>query len=115
MTIRRSVILIAVPVLASLVASLNWAQQANEVAVDFHGFQDTRGVTVLSPTVDLAQDYTERTSLRLNYGLDAISAASDSCVGRSCLHQNKRCACRGPRGAWGLCVIATALASRRSH
>ena len=38
--------------------------------VDFHGFQDTRGVTVLSPTVDLAQDYTERTSLRINYGLD---------------------------------------------
>ena len=73
-------ILIAVPVLASLVASLNWAQQANQVDVDFHGFQDTRGVTVLSPTVDLAQDYTERTSLRLNYGLDAISAASDSCV-----------------------------------
>src|SRR4029077_16159258 len=26
------------------------------------------------------QDYTERTTVRLNYGLDAISAASDSCV-----------------------------------
>jgi hypothetical protein len=62
-----------------LVASLNWAQQ-NEVNVDYHGFQDTRGVTVLSPTVDLTQDFTERTSLRLNYGLDAISAASDSCA-----------------------------------
>ena len=48
--------------------------------VQFHGFQDTRGVTVLSPTVDLAQDYTERTNLRVNYGLDAISAASDSCA-----------------------------------
>ena len=48
--------------------------------VQFHGFQDARGVTVLSPTVDLTQDYTERTSLRVNYGLDAISAASDSCA-----------------------------------
>jgi uncharacterized protein DUF3570 len=62
-----------------LVASLDWAQQ-NEMNVDYHGFQDTRGVTVLSPTVDLTQDFTERTSLRLNYGLDAISAASDSCA-----------------------------------
>ena len=48
--------------------------------IEFHGFQDMRGVTVLSPTIDLSQDYTERTSLRVNYGLDAISAASDSCV-----------------------------------
>jgi hypothetical protein len=63
----------------SLVAPRNWAQN-NELNVQFHAFQDTRGVTVLSPTVDLAQDFTERTSLRLNYGLDAISAASDSCV-----------------------------------
>jgi hypothetical protein len=62
-----------------LVAPRNWAQN-NEMNVQFHGFQDTRGVTVLSPTVDLAQDFTERTSLRINYGLDAISAASDSCV-----------------------------------
>jgi len=62
-----------------LFAQQNWAQQ-NEVNVQFHGFQDTRGVTVLSPTVDLSQDYTERTSLRMNYGVDAISAASDSCV-----------------------------------
>jgi len=46
----------------------------------FHGFQDTRGVTVLSPTIDLSGDVTERTSLRINYGVDAISAASDSCA-----------------------------------
>jgi hypothetical protein len=62
-----------------LIAAHNWAQN-NEMNIQFHGFDDARGVTVLSPTVDLAQDYTERTSLRLNYGLDAISAASDSCV-----------------------------------
>jgi Protein of unknown function (DUF3570) len=78
-TTRRGLALSAAAVL-SVAASVNWAQQSNELNIDFHGFQDTRGVTVLSPTVDLAQDYTERTALRLNYGLDAISAASDSCA-----------------------------------
>ena len=68
----------AVVAFASL-ADLNWAQN-NEMNVQVHGFDDTRGVTVLSPSVDLAQDYTERTSLRINYGLYAISSASDSCV-----------------------------------
>jgi hypothetical protein len=63
----------------SLIAARNWAQN-NEMNVQFHGFNDVRGVTVLSPTVDLTQDYTERTNLRVNYGLDTISAASDSCV-----------------------------------
>jgi uncharacterized protein DUF3570 len=63
----------------SLVAVRNFAQQ-NDVNVQFHGFQDTRGVTVLSPAVDLSQDFTDRTSLRVNFGVDAISAASDSCV-----------------------------------
>jgi hypothetical protein len=63
----------------SLIPSRNWAQ-INELNIQFHGFEDVRGVTVLTPTVDLAQDYTDRTSLRLNYGLDVISAASDSCV-----------------------------------
>jgi len=63
----------------ALVAGRNSAQ-SNEVNVQFHAFQDSRGVTVLSPTVDLNQDFTDRTTLRLNYGLDAISAASDSCV-----------------------------------
>ena len=46
----------------SLVARRNWAQN-NEMNVQIHGFQDTRGVTVLSPTVDLTQDFTERTQL----------------------------------------------------
>ena len=63
----------------TLAAGRDFAQN-NEATVQFHSFQDVRGVTVLTPTVDLEQDYTERTSLRINYGLDAISAASDSCV-----------------------------------
>ena len=82
MTVRSSLscaLVTGAAMMLSLVAQLDWAQN-NEMNVQMHGFQDTRGVTVLSPTVDLTQDYTERTSLRINYGLDAISAASDSCV-----------------------------------
>ena len=71
-------------VIFSLVAVRNGAQQ-NDVNVQFHGFEDTRGVTVLSPTVDLSRDFTDRTSLRVNFGVDAISAASDSCV--RCHHE----------------------------
>jgi hypothetical protein len=75
-----SVVVTAAAAIAfSLLAERNWAQN-NEMNVQVHGFQDTRGVTVLSPTVDVTQDFTDRTSLRLNYGLDAISAASDSCA-----------------------------------
>jgi uncharacterized protein DUF3570 len=69
----------AATVAFALVARRNVAQN-NELNIQFHGFQDTRSVTVLTPSVDLSQDFTERTSLRLNYGLDVISAASDSCV-----------------------------------
>ncbi len=74
-----SAFVFAAAVVLLLVAGRNWAQQ-NDINVQYHGFQDTRGVTVLSPTVDLSQDFTERTSLRVNFGVDAISAASDSCV-----------------------------------
>src|SRR5471030_2386991 len=70
---------IGLTILLSLVAARNWAQN-NEVNVQFHSFQDTRGATVLSPTAELAKDFTERTNLRANFGVDAISAASDSCA-----------------------------------
>jgi hypothetical protein len=56
----------------------DWAE--DEVNVQFHGFEDSRDATVLSPTVDLSKDFTDRTSLKAKFGLDAISAASDSCV-----------------------------------
>ena len=63
-----------------LVAGRDWAQNTNEANVQFHGFQDSRGVTVLTPTADLNRDFTDRTNLRVNFGLDAITAASDSCA-----------------------------------
>jgi hypothetical protein len=69
----------AAAVAVACLAGRNWAQ-TNEVNVQFHAFQDTRSSTVLSPTIDLSKDFTERTSLRLNFGVDAISAASDSCA-----------------------------------
>lgn len=64
-------------------ASYNWAQ--NQLEMSFHGFQDTRGVTVLSPDATYAKDFSDRTSLKLKFGVDSISAASDSCA--RC-HQN---------------------------
>jgi hypothetical protein len=78
-TVRRSLLVIAATIFASAIASRNSAQN-NEINVQFHAFQDTRSVTVLSPTVDLSKDFTDRSTVRVNFGLDAISAASDSCA-----------------------------------
>lgn len=55
-------------------------QQEPALNIQLHGFTDSRGVTVLSPTVDLDRDFTDRTGLRVRFGVDAISAASDSCI-----------------------------------
>jgi Protein of unknown function (DUF3570) len=63
---------------ALLVAAATRAQ--NELDVAFHAFQDSRGVTVLSPETSFTKDFTDRTAVRLKFGLDAISAASDSCA-----------------------------------
>src|SRR5580765_8770166 len=57
-------VIAAVSTCVILLPSRNWAQN-NELNIQFHGFDDARGVTVLSPTVDLSQDYTDRTSLRI--------------------------------------------------
>jgi hypothetical protein len=71
---------------ALLASALTWSarsvaqQQEQSINVQFHGFTDSRSVTVLSPTVDLDKDFTDRTGLRLRFGVDAISAASDSCI-----------------------------------
>lgn len=62
-----------------LVAGLLVAQQDN-LDVQFHAFQDSRGVTVLSPDLSFNKDFTDRTAVRVKFGVDAISAASDSCA-----------------------------------
>ena len=65
-------------------ATCRWAASAQQpdpaLNIQFHGFADSRSVTVLSPTVDLDKDFTNRSALRLRFGVDAISAASDSCI-----------------------------------
>lgn len=60
--------------------SLAQAPEAQTLGVQIHTFVDSRGVTVLSPTVDLGRDFTDRTGLRVGFGVDAITAASDSCA-----------------------------------
>jgi hypothetical protein len=60
--------------------SLAQQPEAQSLGVQYHTFVDSRGVTVLSPTVDLGRDLTDRTALRLGFGVDAITAASDSCA-----------------------------------
>jgi hypothetical protein len=65
-------------VVSAASVGFNWAQ--NEMNVQFHAFQDTRGVTVLSPAIDLSRDFTDRDSIRVKFGVDAITAASDSCA-----------------------------------
>jgi hypothetical protein len=61
-----------------LAAASIWADNILNFAL--HGFQDSRGVTVLSPIADLSKDFTDRSSLKARFGVDAISAASDSCA-----------------------------------
>jgi Protein of unknown function (DUF3570) len=76
---NRAIAIVAVAVILALVGA-TYSRAQSELNVQFHHFQDTRGVTVLSPTVDLSQDFTDRTTLRASFGVDAISAASDSCA-----------------------------------
>jgi hypothetical protein len=71
---------LAVFCIAALGGSVGLIRAQNDVSLQFHAFQDTRGVTVLTPDVDLKRDLTDRSSLRVKFGVDAISSASDSCV-----------------------------------
>ncbi len=75
---RASLVVVAAAVIFAALAGLDWAQ--NTADVEFHGFQDTRGVTVLSPALAVNKDFTDRTALRVRFGVDAITAASDSCA-----------------------------------
>src|SRR6267154_5595302 len=63
--VRLGMVIAAAVVAVSLVPTINRAQ-SNELNVQFHGFQDTRSVSVLSPTIDFARDVNDRASLRAN-------------------------------------------------
>jgi hypothetical protein len=86
-TLRPGLVLAAGLLLAAAgPVPLDWAQDhPSEISVELHTFQDSRGVTVVSPTLELSRDFTDRTALRARFGVDTISAASDSCV--RCLGQ----------------------------
>jgi hypothetical protein len=75
----RKSLVVTMTLASALVDGRNWAQN-NQVDIQFHGFQDTRSVTVLTPSVDFTRDFTDRTTLRANFGVDTISSASDSCA-----------------------------------
>ena len=80
MDANRRLALVAALTLSAvaLFAAINVAQ--NALDVQFHTFQDSRGVTVLSPDLSFTRDFTDRTAVRIKFGVDAISAASDSCA-----------------------------------
>ena len=77
---KRALAVVSVGVFGLLLgtARSNWAQ--NQLDVEFHAFQDTRGVTVLSPDANVSKDFSDRTSVKVKFGVDSISAASDSCA-----------------------------------
>jgi hypothetical protein len=96
---RARLIALAAAACVAALAGLDWAQNAADVQL--HGFQDTRGVTVLSPVIAVNKDFTDRTALRLRFGVDAITAASDSCA---------RC---HPGGAQNRRVVVNASIARK--
>lgn len=75
---RRAAAVVIAGGLLLAVAGVNYAQ--NQLDISFHAFQDTRGVTVLSPDANFSKDFTDRTALKVRFGVDSISAASDSCA-----------------------------------
>ncbi len=75
----QAALVAAVAVVALVVLTRpDWAD--NAVNFSFHAFQDSRGVTVLAPVGSLDKDFTDRTGLRVKFGVDAVTAASDSCA-----------------------------------
>ena len=57
-------------------AAYNWAQ--NQLDFSFHAFQDSRGVTVLSPDANFAKDFTDRTAVKIRFGVDAAHQRADA-------------------------------------
>ena len=76
----RTAVLAGVAVAAVTLTIAGSVPAQNGFGISFHAFQDSRGVTVLSPDVLVNKDFTDRTALRIKFGVDAITAASDSCA-----------------------------------
>lgn len=76
----RRAILVAGVVAALVLTTAGRTPAQNDFSISFHAFQDSRGVTVLSPDVLVNKDFTDRTAVRIKFGVDAITAASDSCA-----------------------------------
>lgn len=73
-------LLVALSAVAALLVVAASLRADNVVTIGLHGFQDSRTVTVLSPVADLDKDFTDRSGLKARFGVDAITAASDSCA-----------------------------------
>jgi hypothetical protein len=77
---KRRVLVLAGLAAAATLTTAGSIPAQNDFNISFHAFQDSRGVTVLSPDVLVNKDFTDRTALRIKFGVDAITAASDSCA-----------------------------------
>ncbi|HEY3382683.1 MAG TPA: DUF3570 domain-containing protein [Vicinamibacterales bacterium] len=76
----RAAAVVAGGLAASVVLASAAIRAESVLNLQFHTFQDSRGVTVLEPIVDLDKDFTDRSGLKVKFGVDAITAASDSCA-----------------------------------
>ena len=81
MAASRRLLLVGIFTLAAvlLIAGLNIAQQ-NNLDVQFHAFQDSRGVTVLSPDLSFNKDFSDRTAVRVKFGVPRALAACHTAV-----------------------------------
>ena len=80
MAASRSTLAIGLLAGAAFLVASGYTTAQNDLSISFHTFQDSRGVTVHSPDIAVNKDFTDRTAVRFKFGVDAISAASDSCA-----------------------------------
>src|SRR6185295_1059330 len=79
-THTRASVAIGALLIALATATPATQSTGNSAAVTFHAFQDTRGVTVLSPDLSFYRNMSDRTALSMRFGLDAISSSSEACI-----------------------------------
>jgi hypothetical protein len=66
--------------LLALLFAASLRGQSAGLDLSFHAFQDSRGVLVWTPDLTIEHAASDRTVLRARFGVDVISAASDSCI-----------------------------------